>query len=86
MQYKGYQALISLTTIQFNRTIVEYLQTGDAALLNKAQQQLSNIVKQTHHLDIEKLSTTMGVQAKKLAHNIDTKFCAMGKLSGDPIE
>jgi len=84
-QYKGYQALISLTTIQFNRTIVEYLKTGDAALLNKAQQQLSNIVKQTHHLNIDKLSKKIDVQAKDLSYNIDTKFRAMGKLSGDPF-
>ncbi len=84
-QYKGYQALISLTTIQFNRTIVEYLQTGDATLLNKAQQQLSNIVIQTHHLNIDKLSKKIDIQAKDLAHNIDTKFRAMGKLSGDPL-
>jgi len=84
-QYKGYQALISLTTIQFNRTIVEYLQTGDAALLNEAQKQLSNIVKQTHHLNIDKLSKKIDVQAKDLSYNIDTKFRAMGKLSGDPL-
>ena len=25
-QYKGYQALISLTTVKFNRTIIHYLQ------------------------------------------------------------
>jgi methyl-accepting chemotaxis protein len=84
-QYKGYQALISLTTIQFNRTIVKYLQTGDAALLNKAQKQLSLIVKQTQDLNIDKLSNQIDKQAKSLAGNIDTKFRAMGKLSGDPL-
>ena len=84
-QYKGYQALISLTTIEFNRTIVKYLQTGDAALLNKAQKQLTNIVKQTHSLNIDKLSKKIDTQAKALAYNINTKFRAMGKLSGDPL-
>lgn len=84
-QYKGYQALISLTTIQFNRTIVEYLQTGDAALLNKAQNQLSDIVEKTDQLNIDKLSKQIKPQAKALAHNIETKFRAMGKLSGDPL-
>ena len=84
-QYKGYQALISLTTIEFNRTIVKYLQTGDAALLNKAQKQLTNIVKQTHSLNIDKLSKQIDTQAKALAYNINTKFRAMGKLSGDPL-
>lgn len=84
-QYTGYQTLISLTTIKFNRTIVEYLQTGDAALLNKAQTQLANIVKQTHRLNIDKLSKKIDTQAKALAYNIDTKFRAMGKLSGDPL-
>ncbi len=84
-QYKGYQALISLTTIQFNRTIVEYLQTGDATLLNKAQHQLDNIVKQADDLNIEKLSKQIKLQAEDLADDIETKFRAMGKLSGDPL-
>ncbi|KGJ97585.1 methyl-accepting chemotaxis protein [Colwellia psychrerythraea] len=84
-QYKSYQALISLTTIEFNRTIVEYLQTGDAGLLNKAQKQLAEIVKQTQHLNIDQLSKKIDSQAKLLANNINTKFRAMGKLSGDPL-
>lgn len=84
-QYKGYQALISLTTIEFNRTIVEYLQTGDATLLNQAQTQLDTIVKQADALNIAKLSKQIKPQAKDLAHDIETKFRAMGKLSGDPL-
>jgi methyl-accepting chemotaxis protein len=84
-QYKGYQALISLTTVTFNRTIVEYLQTGDATLLNKAQKQLTNIINLTASLNIDKLSKQIDSQAEALAHNIDTKFRAMGKLSGDPL-
>ncbi len=85
LQYEGYQELISLTTIQFNRTIVKYLQTGDAALLNKAQQQLASITTKTRHLNIKTLSSKIDVQAKELANNIETKFRAMGKLSGDPL-
>jgi len=85
LQYEGYQELISLTTIQFNRTIVKYLQTGDAALLNKAQQQLASITTKTRHLNIKTLSSQIDVQAKELANNIETKFRAMGKLSGDPL-
>ena len=84
-QYEGYQALISLTTIQFNRTIVEYLQTGDATLLNQAQQQLSEIVKKTHSLNIIELSKRVEDQATALANDIETKYRAMGKLSGDPL-
>jgi len=85
LQYEGYQALIALTTIKFNRTIVNYLQTGDAALLSAAQQQLSAIVQKTQALNIETLSLQVDSQAKILANNIDTKFRAMGKLSGDPL-
>ena len=84
-QYKGYQALISLTTVKFNRTIVKYLQTGDATLLNKAQKQLTDIINLTASLDIDKLSKQIDSQAKALGNNIDTKFRAMGKLSGDPL-
>lgn len=84
-QYKGYQALISLTTVKFNRTIVEYLQTGDVTLLSRAQKQLALIVKQAQSLHIDELSNQIESQANSLAHNIDTKFRGMGKLSGDPL-
>lgn len=84
-QYKGYQALYSLTTVKFNRTIAAYLQTGDATLLNEAEKQLAAIVKQTAGLNIQHLSKQIDLQAKALANNIDTKFRAMGKLSGDPL-
>ena len=84
-QYKGYQALISLTTVKFNRTIVEYLQTGDVTLLSRAQKQLALIVKQAQSLHIDELSNQIESQANYLAHNIDTKFRGMGKLSGDPL-
>lgn len=84
-QYKGYQALFSLATVKFNRTIVAYLQTGDAALLNKAEKQLVHIVKQTYSLNIDSLSKKIDSQAKALSNNIETKFRAMGKLSGDPL-
>lgn len=83
--YKGYQALISLTTVKFNRTIVEYLQTGDVALLSRAKKQLTLIVKQAQGLNIDELSKQIDSQAKALGHNIDTKFRGMGKLSGDPL-
>jgi methyl-accepting chemotaxis protein len=84
-QYKGYQALISLTTVKFNRTIVKYLQTGEATLLNQAQKQLTDIINLTASLDIDKLSKQIDSQAKALGNNIVTKFRAMGKLSGDPL-
>ncbi len=84
-QYKGYQALISLTTVKFNRTIVEYLQTGDVSLLSRAQKQLTLIVEQAQRLNIAELSNQIDAQAKSLADNIDTKFRGMGKLSGDPL-
>lgn len=84
-QYEGYQALISLTTVKFNRTIVEYLQTGEVSLLSRAQKQLALIVEQAQSLRIDELSNQIDSQAKSLAHNIDTKFRGMGKLSGDPL-
>ena len=67
-QYKGYQVLISLTTVKFNRTIVEYLQTGDVTLLSRAQKQLALIVKQAQSLHIDELSNQIEshVQETKL--------------------
>ena len=79
-QYKGYQALISLTTVKFNRTIVEYLKTGDVTLLSRAQKQLALIVKQAQSLHIDELSNQIESQANSLAHNIDTKFRGMGNI------
>lgn len=84
-QYEGYQSLISLVTVKFNRTIVSYLQTGDATLLNQAHQQLSSIVEQTHALNIDVLSKNINQQAKTLSHDIETKYRAQGKLSGEPL-
>jgi len=85
VQYSEYQALKTLTTVKFYRTIATYLQTGDASLLNTAQEQLNEIIKRSAHLDIGSLSDEITVEASKLNQNIETKFRAMGKLSGDPL-
>ena len=85
VQYSEYQALKTLTTVKFYRTIATYLQTGDASLLNTAQEQLNEIIKRSAHLDIGSLSDEITEEASKLNQNIETKFRAMGKLSGDPL-
>jgi methyl-accepting chemotaxis protein len=84
-QYSEYQALKTLTTVKFYRTIATYLQTGDASLLNAAQEQLNEIIKRSVHLDIGSLSNKITEEAGKLNKNIETKYRAMGKLSGDPL-
>jgi methyl-accepting chemotaxis protein len=85
VQYSEYQALKTLTTVKFYRTIATYLQTGDASLLNAAQEQLNEIITRSVHLDIGSLSNQITEEAGKLNKNIETKYRAMGKLSGDPL-
>jgi len=84
-QYANYQALKSLTTVGFYRTIATYLQSGDATLLNQAQEQLDLIVTKTQALNAPELSNNVESNANTLKSDIDTKYRAMGKLSGDPL-
>jgi methyl-accepting chemotaxis protein len=84
-QYSEYQDLKTLTTVKFYRTIETYLQTGDASLLNTAQEQLNEIISRSTSLDIGNLSNNITEEAVKLNQNIETKYRAMGKLSGDPL-
>ncbi|TWX47406.1 methyl-accepting chemotaxis protein [Colwellia hornerae] len=85
VQYSQYQALKTLTTVQFYRTIATYLQTGDAGRLNSAQEQLGTIISHAAKLDIGQLSADISKEALELSQNIETKYRAMGKLSGDPL-
>ncbi|GLX78602.1 methyl-accepting chemotaxis protein [Thalassotalea insulae] len=84
-KYSEYQTLKTLITVNFNRTISQYLQTGDASLLNEAEAQLDNIVLHTKTLNIAAISTEMSQQAQQLKEDINTKYRAMGKLSGNPL-
>jgi len=84
-QYTEYQALKSLSTVKFYRTIATYLQSGDAGLLNTAQEQLSEITARSLALNIGRLSIEITAEADTLNQNIETKYRAMGKLSGDPL-
>ena len=55
-QLADYQALKSATTVSFYRTIAQYLQSGDAALLTEAQQQLALINEQSKKLNLPDLT------------------------------
>ncbi len=81
----GYQELKSATTVSFYRTIAQYLQSGDAGLLNTAQQQLKKIDEHAQRLDITSLLNVIKEKTTRLNHDIDTKYRALGKLSGDPL-
>jgi methyl-accepting chemotaxis protein len=85
IQYSEYQKLKTLTTVKFYRTIATYLQTGDASLLNTSQEQLNEIITRSKNLNIGSLSNKIIDEADKLNKNIETKYRAMGKLSGDPL-
>lgn len=84
-QLASYQELKSATTVSFYRTIAQYLQSGDAGLLTTAQQQLNKIDEQAKQLNMTSLFTEIKKTTAKLNLNIDTKYRALGKLSGDPL-
>jgi methyl-accepting chemotaxis protein len=84
-QYSSYQELKTLTTVKFYRTIATYLQTGDASLLSTAQEQLTEIIEFSTKLSITHLTDEISAEAQVLNHNIENKYRAMGKLSGDPL-
>ncbi len=81
----NYQALKSATTVKFYRTIAQYLQSGDAGLLTPAQQQLSNIDELAKQLNLPTLSQSIEQKTANLRNDINTKYRALGKLSGDPL-
>ncbi len=85
MQLSEYQQLKSLTTVEFYRTISEYLQNGDATLLNIAEQQLDQINESADRLNIDRLSQDISIKTTKLKNDINEKYRAWGKLSGDPL-
>tara|TARA_R110001583_G_scaffold190857_1_gene355443 strand:+ start:245 stop:2185 length:1941 start_codon:yes stop_codon:yes gene_type:complete len=84
-QLADYQVLKSATTVTFYRTIAQYLQSGNAALLTKAQQQLTLINTQSKQLNLATLTADIEQITTTLNHNINTKYRALGKLSGDPF-
>ncbi|MCH2055801.1 MAG: methyl-accepting chemotaxis protein [Thalassotalea sp.] len=80
-----YQKLKSLTTVEFHRTISDYLTSGDASLLNIAEQQLDDINSSAERLNIQTLTTPIAEKATKLKTDINGTYRALGKLSGDPL-
>jgi len=84
-QLVGYQTLKSATTVNFYRTIAQYLQSGDAGLLTTAQQQLAQINQQSKQLKLPVLTANIEQNTAKLSQDISTKYRALGKLSGDPL-
>ncbi|WP_448212424.1 methyl-accepting chemotaxis protein [Colwellia sp. MEBiC06753] len=80
-----YQQLKSLTTVDFYRTIARYLQSGDASLLTTAEKQIDQINQSGERLAIAELTETLAQKSAKLKTDIDTKYRALGKLSGDPM-
>lgn len=84
-QNSNYQQLKSLTNVQLYRTVASYLQSGDAGLLNQAQSQLSAMVESAEKIEMTSLANNIKSSATTLQTEIENKFRAMGKLSGDPL-
>ncbi|MEW6983944.1 methyl-accepting chemotaxis protein [Colwelliaceae bacterium 6471] len=83
--FAAYQALKSVVSIDLNRTISRYLRSGDATLLLDAEKQLNDIVGRANSLPSEQLKAEVKSNAKQLQQDLNTKYRALGKLSGDPL-
>ena len=82
--YQDYQKLKSLVVVDINRLISDYLLTGDASLLGESTQVF---VKVNAAIDLQvqsELNQSIKQQNKQLQQLLDTRFRALGKLSGDP--
>lgn len=84
-QLAQYQQLKALTTVEFYRTINTYLQQGDASLLTVAEQQLEQINHHVQTLKMTMLSSVITEQTTQLKTDIEEKYRAWGKLSGNPL-
>ena len=80
----AYQELKFLVSIDFNRTINEYLEHGDASLLTKADAQLTQINAQVKKINQLPLQKQVSNAVSELQHLLTTTIRATGKLSGDP--
>lgn len=85
ISYNDYQQLKSKTTVDFYRTISEYLQNGDASLLATAEDQLEEINAQVALIQIETTRVEILRLTEQLKIDLAQKYRALGKLSGDPF-
>lgn len=82
--YQDYQKLKSLVVVDINRLISDYLLTGDAALLSESSQVFAKVDAAIDLLPPSQLNLSIKQQNNQLHQLLDTRFRALGKLSGDP--
>jgi len=80
-----YQKLKSLTTVEFYRTISNYLKEGDTSQLSLAETQLDQITERIMLLPAELQNQALIDDIKQLQTDIEVKYRPWGKLSGDPL-
>ncbi|MBU2893831.1 HAMP domain-containing protein [Colwellia sp. D2M02] len=80
---KAYQQLKFAVAIDFNRTISQYLEHGDATLLTKAETQLDAIINQAKSINQQALQQQIIDFSLALKTLLVTKFRSSGKLSGN---
>ncbi|WDE05272.1 methyl-accepting chemotaxis protein [Thalassomonas viridans] len=82
--YQNYQKLKSLVVVDINRLISDYLLTGDASLLGESTQVFAKVNAAIDLQPQSELNQRIKQQNKQLQQLLDTRFRALGKLSGDP--
>ncbi|QOL26426.1 HAMP domain-containing protein [Thalassotalea sp. LPB0316] len=82
---ESYQAVKTKTEVDFYRTIASYLTSGDASLLTQAENHLTQIQQLANDLNIDNFSNQLSQQAEQLKQDLNLKYRAMGKQSGDPM-
>jgi methyl-accepting chemotaxis protein len=79
----NYQQLKFSIAIDFNRTISQYLEHGNATLLTKANKQLEDISVKITQVEQQHLQEQLQKSVKNLKELLTTTFRSSGKLSGN---
>jgi len=78
-----YQQLKFSIAIDFNRTISQYLESGNATLLTTATKQLDGIADQINNIEQPNLQFRLKASLQNLIELLTTTFRSSGKLSGN---
>ena len=78
-----YQDIKSAIAIDFNRTLSNYLEKGDASLLTVANDQLDSIIHQSKVIEQKQLQSRITGLAVEFKALLSSTFRASGKLSGN---
>lgn len=78
------EQLNHIITVEYSRTMTDYLHSGQTLSLSQAEQQLQEIISLAEQLAAQQVQSALIAQASRLKELSGTKLRALGKQSGDP--